>query len=145
MTKTSDTIGNRSGCPIACSLDVLGDKWTLLIVRDLAIGKHRFADFETSLEGIPTNTLADRLRRMEQNAVVEKIQYADKPPRFEYHLTAKGKALLPVLQELSRWAQQHMPESSLQGSFIPRSNERRQNVHRRRRLSGGSTKGSHSS
>src|SRR5689334_660034 len=112
MTKSSDNVGFRSDCPIACSLDVFGDRWTLLIVRDLVAGKHRFADLESSPEGIPTNTLTERLRRMEEHEVVEKVQYEEKPPRFEYHLTAKGKALLPVLQELSRWANQHVPGTS---------------------------------
>jgi DNA-binding HxlR family transcriptional regulator len=120
MTKETDNTGLRSDCPISCSLDVLGDKWTLLIVRDLFMGKHRFADLETSVEGIPTNTLADRLRRMEENNFVKKLRYAHKPPRFEYHLTAKGKALLPVLQELSRWAAQHLPGTSApQEAFVP--------------------------
>lgn len=136
MTNTSD-IGIRSDCPIACSLDVLGDKWTLLIVRDLVVGKHRFADLQMSLERIPTNTLADRLRRMERNNVVEKVLYAERPPRFEYRLTAKGKALLPVLQELSRWASQHVPGiSTPQDTLMPRSNDHRGTPPRRRRSTG---------
>src|ERR1700730_11904576 len=102
MTKASDNVYFRSDCPIACSLDVFGDRWTLLIIRDLVAGKHRFADLEMSPERITTNTLTERLRRMEQHNVVEKVKYAERPPRFEYHLTAKGKALLPVLQELYR-------------------------------------------
>src|SRR6266705_1972409 len=112
MTKEHNNTVFRSDCPIACSLDVLGDKWTLLIVRDLIIGKHRFADLGTSLERIPTNTLTDRLRRMEENNFIEKLQYEQKPARFEYHLTAKGKALLPVLQELSHWATRHLTGTS---------------------------------
>jgi DNA-binding HxlR family transcriptional regulator len=132
MTKAADNTGFRSGCPIACSLDILGDKWTLLIVRDLIIGKHRFADLETSLERIPTNTLTDRLRRMEENNVIEKLQYERKPARFEYHLTAKGKALLPVLQELSHWATRHLTGTSVtQETFMPTSSGRRGSHHRR--------------
>src|SRR3954471_19555635 len=84
MTSQSSTPDYRSVCPIACSLDELGDKWTLLIVRDIMNGKCRFADFGTSPERIPTNTLSDRLRRMEANDMIDKVQYAWHPPRFEY-------------------------------------------------------------
>lgn len=108
MTSQSGIPGSRSVCPIACSLDELGDKWTLLIVRDLMNGKCRFADFGTSPERIPTNTRSDRLRRMEANDMIDKVQYASHPPRFEYYLTEKGKALLPVLKELRRWANHHV-------------------------------------
>jgi DNA-binding HxlR family transcriptional regulator len=136
MTNASDNVGFRSDCPIACSLDVFGDRWTLLIIRDLVAGKHRFADLEMSPERIPTNTLTERLRRMEQHNVVEKVQYAEKPPRFEYHLTAKGKALLPVLQELYRWANQHVfGTSASQATCMPRSDGHRRAAPRRRRLS----------
>jgi DNA-binding HxlR family transcriptional regulator len=135
MTKVSDNGGFRSDCPIACSLDVLGDRWTLLIVRDIGIGKHRFADLQTSLERIPTNTLTDRLRRMEEHSVVEKVQYAEKPPRFEYRLTEKGKALLPVLRELSRWATQHLPgKLPSQDTVKPCSGEHQRTSHRRRQV-----------
>ena len=120
MTSERNIPGSRSACPIACSLDLLGDKWTLLIVRDLMNGKRRFADFETSPEGIPTNTLSERLRRMEINSMIEKVQYAQHPPRFEYYLTKKGKALLPVLNELCRWANQHVPGTCQPQELLPR-------------------------
>jgi DNA-binding HxlR family transcriptional regulator len=137
MTKTPINSGSRSGCPIACSLDLLGDKWTLLIIRDLIYGKHRFADFQASVEQIPTNTLADRLRRMEESNVVEKLQYAQKPPRFEYHLTAKGKALLPVLQELCLWGIKHMPGTSvLSDTFTHRPGDKRRGPSHPQRIVG---------
>lgn len=104
----------RSGCPIACTLDLVGDKWTLVVVRDMLTGKKRFSDFRKSPEGIPTNILADRLRRMEEAALIEKTEYEKKPQRFEYSLTARGEALLPVLQNICRWANKF-----LKGTWVP--------------------------
>jgi DNA-binding HxlR family transcriptional regulator len=97
-------------CPIANTLDLLGDRWTLLVVRDLLFfDKHRFGDFASSLEKIPTNILADRLRRLEDAGVVMKIPYSARPKRFEYHLTPKGADLLPVLLAMAEWAGRHVP------------------------------------
>ncbi len=97
-------------CPIANTLDLLGDRWTLLVVRDLLFfDKHRFGDFASSLEGIPTNILADRLRRLEDAGVVVKVPYSAHPQRFEYHLTPKGADLLPVLLAMAEWAGRHVP------------------------------------
>jgi DNA-binding HxlR family transcriptional regulator len=102
--------GARSACPIANTLDVLGDKWTLLVIRDLFfLGKHRFGEFLASPEGIPTNILTDRLRRLEEHGIVTKVAYSAKPQRYEYHLTAKGTDLLPVLRAMVEWATRHLP------------------------------------
>lgn len=101
----------RSGCPIATSLDVFGDRWTLVIVRDLATGKSRFGDFLKSPERIPTNVLTDRLLRLEEFGLIEKSAYHKHPTRFEYALTPKGAELLPVLQAICEWANRHMPET----------------------------------
>ena len=102
--------GARSICPIANTLDLLGDKWTLLVVRDLLFfDKHRFGDFATSLEGIPTNILADRLRRLEESGIVVKVPYSSRPKRYEYHLTAKGADLHPILFAMVQWAGRHVP------------------------------------
>ena len=98
----------RSRCPIACTLDLVGDRWTLVIVRDMLTGKKRFSALKGSPEGIPTNILADRLRRMEETGLVTKTLYEKKPLRYEYGLTPKGKALLPVLQDICRWANKHL-------------------------------------
>jgi len=105
---------DRSPCPIACTLDVVGDKWTLVIVRDMLNGKSRFSGFHDSPERIPTNILADRLRRMEEKGLLTKNLYAKKPPRFEYALTVKGEALLPILQEVCRWGNKF-----LKGTWVP--------------------------
>lgn len=99
----------RSSCPVAATLDLLGDRWSLILVRDMLVGKTRFGEFLVSPEGITTNILADRLKRLESWGVVERSTYAERPPRYDYRLTAKGRALLPVLQEMARWANRHVP------------------------------------
>ena len=100
----------RSRCPIAGALDVLGDAWTLLVLRDLLFyGKHRFAEFLDSPEGISTNILAERLKRLDTCGLVERRRYQEHPPRDEYYLTRRGHDLLPVLRELIAWGQRHVP------------------------------------
>ena len=101
----------RSGCPIASSLDLLGDRWTLVIVRDLLTGKSRFGDFLKSPERIPTNILTDRLERLEAFGLVEKSRYQDNPVRFDYRLSEKGVDLLPTLQAVCVWANKHLPDT----------------------------------
>jgi DNA-binding HxlR family transcriptional regulator len=102
----------RSACPIANALDLLGDRWTLLVIRDLLFtGKRRFGELIASPEGIPTNILSDRLRRLEEGGLVEKVPYQLRPPRYEYQITAKGKDLLPVLRALVEWSLRHLPAS----------------------------------
>ena len=99
----------RSGCPIATTLDLVGDRWTLVILRDLFTGKKRFAQFLGSPEKITTNILTDRLSTMESTGLVTRAVYQKHPPRYEYTLTRKGETLLPVLQEMCRWANAHIP------------------------------------
>ena len=100
----------RSDCAIAGTLDVVGDKWSLLIVRDLLFrGELRFADLAASAEGVPTNTLADRLRRMEDGGIVTRQQYSDRPPRHQYRLTDRGRDLAPVLDAMATWGVTHLP------------------------------------
>ena len=94
----------RSSCPIACTLDIVGDKWSLVLVRDLLTGKQRFNQFCASPEGMPTNLLAARLRNLEARGIVTKKPYQTRPVRYAYSLTPAGRALLPVLQEMCRWA-----------------------------------------
>lgn len=101
----------RSPCPIATTLDILGDRWTLLILRDMLNGKRRFSEFLESPERITTSVLSDRLAQMEEAGLVSRTPYQQRPPRFEYALTEKGEALLPVLQEICRWANRFMPET----------------------------------
>ena len=99
----------RSACPIANVLDVIGDKWSLLVVRDIALGKHRFSEFLESPERISTNVLADRLQQLEHAGWITRACYQMNPPRHTYDLTAKGKDFLPVLNEILRWTTAHMP------------------------------------
>jgi DNA-binding HxlR family transcriptional regulator len=97
----------RSRCPVSCTLDVLGDRWTLLVVRDLIRGKRRFAELLESPERIPTNILTERLKRLVSVGVVESQRYSDHPPRVEYRLTAKGEDLRPVLGAMVEWGVKH--------------------------------------
>ena len=100
----------RSRCPIAGALDILGDAWTLLVLRDLLFyDKHRFTDFLASPEGISTNILTERLKRLERCGLVERRRYRAHPPRDEYVLTTRGHDLLPVLRELIKWGKAHVP------------------------------------
>lgn len=101
----------RSPCPISTTLDVVGDKWSLIIVRDMLTGKKRFGEFLSSPERIPTNILTNRLKRLENTGLVKKAEYSNRPQRFDYQLTERGRGLLPVLQEISRWANRHVPET----------------------------------
>jgi DNA-binding HxlR family transcriptional regulator len=103
---------SRSACPVACTLDVVGDRWSLLIVRDLLAGKHRYGEFLASAEGIPTNILAERLRRLEREGLIERVPYSSRPPRFEYQLTPAGEELGKPLLELARWGLRHVPGTS---------------------------------
>lgn len=97
----------RSRCPVACTLDVLGDKWSLLVVRDVMRGKRRYAEFLASPEGIPTNILADRLKRLADRGVIRARIYSHHPPRAEYHLTAKGEDLRPIMRAMVDWGIRH--------------------------------------
>ena len=100
----------RSTCPIANVLDLVGDKWSLLIVRDMLIhDKHRYGDFLASSEGITTNILADRLKKLEAYGLLEKTPYQHNPVRHEYYLTEKGQALRPMIMEMVNWGLTYIP------------------------------------
>ncbi len=99
----------RSACAVANSLDILGDKWSLLVVRDLLHGKRTYGELALSPEGIPTNILADRLKRLESAGIVTSTPYQSRPVRYAYTLTPKGSALGDVLLAFVRWGKQHIP------------------------------------
>jgi DNA-binding HxlR family transcriptional regulator len=101
--------GRRSDCPVACTLDLFGDRWTLLVVRDLLFGKSRYGDFLASSEGIPTNILADRLKRLQEAGAVEATPYSQHPPRLEYRLTERGRELAEIVRAMARWGTAHVP------------------------------------
>ena len=98
---------NRS-CPVARTLEIIGDRWTILIIRDLLLkGPRKFIDFELSLQGISPNTLAARLKTLGETGLIERRFYEQHPPRAEYLLTGKGRDLGPVLRALRDWGQKH--------------------------------------
>ena len=98
--------GYGQDCPVARTLDIIGERWTLLILRDLVrLGPRKFQDFETSLSGVGPNTLSTRLKRLEEAKIVERRFYETHPPRAEYVLTEKGLALRPVLLALKKWGE----------------------------------------
>lgn len=94
----------RSPCPVANVLDLLGDKWTLLVIRDLFLGKRLYREFAEAPEGIPTNVLAERLKRLESAGILQRERYQLRPVRYAYVLTKKGHDLLPIVGEIIRWA-----------------------------------------
>jgi DNA-binding HxlR family transcriptional regulator len=99
----------RSPCAVANSLDILGDRWSLLVVRDLLHGKRTYGELSRSPERIPTNILADRLKRLESTGIVASTPYQEHPVRYAYSLTPKGSALGEVLLAFVRWGKQHIP------------------------------------
>ena len=105
----------RSECPITNTLDLIGDKWTLLVIRDmLFLKKKSFNEFLESPEGIATNILTERLKRLEEHGIVEKRHYQKTPVRHEYHLTPCGEDLRAMLMEMIRWGNAH-----IEGTFVP--------------------------
>jgi DNA-binding HxlR family transcriptional regulator len=98
----------QKSCPVARTLDLIGERWTVLILRDLFLkGPRRFQDFQESLTGVAPNTLSARLKDMDANGLITRRLYSEHPPRLEYHLTEKGKSLGPVLRSLREWGQKH--------------------------------------
>ena len=95
-------------CPIARSLDVVGEKWSLLIVRELLLGNNRFAQI-AAYTGAPRDILTARLRKLEDAGILERHRYSERPERFEYHLTGAGLGLAPVLTDLRHWGNEHLP------------------------------------
>jgi DNA-binding HxlR family transcriptional regulator len=103
----------RSSCPIACVLDLVGDKWTLLIIRDMYfLGKSRFDEFLASPEKISTNILAHRLKTLEQNGLVSKTQYGNHSQRMNYELTEQGKSLAKILRRFAQWGLENIADTA---------------------------------
>ena len=98
----------RSECPLSCALDIFGDKWSLLIIRDLMFdNKCTYNDFLKSQEGIATNILASRLKELEENGIIEKSAHPDSKAKNLYRLTSKGIDLLPILIEVYIWSDKY--------------------------------------
>jgi DNA-binding HxlR family transcriptional regulator len=101
----------RSQCPVARTLDLIGDRWSLLIVRDMLFGRSKFQEFLSSAENIPTNVLSSRLKLLENSGLVKASLYQRHPPRFAYTLTDKGKKLAPVIRAIADWGESSLPKS----------------------------------
>ena len=110
QTEKSNNTGFRSECPISSALDILGDKWTLLIIRDMAMRqKKTYSDFADSSEGIASNILADRLKRLESMGIISKSKMPGNKKTNIYALTKKGLDLIPVLVSFVLWSDKHLP------------------------------------
>ena len=94
-------------CPVASTLDLVGDRWTLLVVRDLLRGRTKFSELRETVEGVPPAILSARLKTLEEAGVVKKRQYQDRPARFAYQLTSKGHALGVVVGAMAQWGEQY--------------------------------------
>ncbi|GAB4236521.1 MAG: helix-turn-helix domain-containing protein [Stanieria sp.] len=104
----------RSSCPIACTLDLIGDRWTLLIIRDMMFfNKQRFEEFLASPEGISSNILASRLKLLEELGLVIKQPYSNHSRRMNYQLTEKGKSLRPLLKTIASWGLKNLPQTQI--------------------------------
>lgn len=109
----------RSDCPLNFGLEIFGDKWTLLIIRDLLFfGKRHYNEFLSSEEGISTNILADRLNMLEEEKIIRKEQDATHKQKMAYSLTPKGADLLPVLVEIGKWSGLHSKDVQDKLAFV---------------------------
>ena len=101
---------NRS-CPVCRTAEIVCSKWTMLVIRDLAEGRSRFCELERSLQGISPRTLSLRLRALEEEGIVERRTFPEVPPRVEYALTEKGRALLPIIEDMREYGRRWLPET----------------------------------
>lgn len=106
ITDEKPIIESRVGC-IAAAMQIIGNKWTALILRDLTTGPRRFTELEKSVGGINPRTLSQRLDDLEESGIVTKKSYAEMPPRCEYKLTEKGHDLIPVLEQMAAWGNKY--------------------------------------
>jgi DNA-binding HxlR family transcriptional regulator len=109
-------MGSNETCPVCHTAEIISGKWTLLLIRDLAAGRSRFCELERSLDGISPRTLSLRLRALESEGVVERRTYPEVPPRVEYRLTPKGRALVPLIEQMRRYGREWL----LNGTEQPR-------------------------
>jgi len=100
---------SNANCPVCRTSEIISGKWTLLVIRDLADGNRRFCELERSLEGISPRTLSLRLRALEEQGIVERHTYPEVPPRVEYALTEKGKALVPLIEDMRSYGRRWLP------------------------------------
>jgi DNA-binding HxlR family transcriptional regulator len=108
--RTMNPVHEATSCAVAACAEIIGAKWTALLVHDLSEGPRRFSELEHSCAGISPRTLSERLRALEDEGLVERRSYAESPPRVEYELTGKGEALLPIISEMRRFGHDHLSE-----------------------------------
>src|SRR5215213_5690398 len=106
----------ESPCPVGSCAEIISGKWTLLLIRDLAESKQRFCELERSLEGISPRTLSLRLRALEEHGVVERHTYPEVPPRVEYGLTEKGRALVPLIEDMRSYGRRWLVADKRSGA-----------------------------
>jgi DNA-binding HxlR family transcriptional regulator len=111
----------NSRCPVCRTAEIVSGKWTLLVIRDLADGNQRSCELERSLEGISPRTLSLRLRTLEEEGVVERHTYPEVPPRVEYALTEKGRALVPLIEDMRRYGRRWLPSAERAGRPVERA------------------------
>ncbi len=120
---------NRSDCPISYALDLIGDKWSLLIIRDLVFDKKRFyKEFRQSKEKIATNILSDRLKKLENAGFIESKVYEKLRTQKEYSLTEKGKDLIPILVEVILWSAKYEDGLAVSDEFVQKATDYREEV-----------------
>src|SRR5213080_2754908 len=106
----------NSDCPVCRTADVVCGKWTMLVIRDLAEGRSRFCELERSLAGISPRTLSLRLRALEEEGIVQRQTYPEVPPRVEYAMTSKGRALIPIIEDVRLYGREWL---GAEGACVP--------------------------
>jgi DNA-binding HxlR family transcriptional regulator len=109
-SRTMNPVHDATSCAVAACAEIIGAKWTALLVHDLSEGARRFSELEHSCAGISPRTLSERLRALEDEGIVERRSYAESPPRVEYELTDKGTDLLPIISEMRHFGHQHLSD-----------------------------------
>lgn len=122
-------------CPIALTLDVIGERWTMLIIRDLYFGRSRFNDLLASSPGMSTKILSERLKLLEQHGLVRREVYSEHPLRAEYHLTDKGMSLEPVLNAIGMWGGQNLVPAKQQAELMAKIDAMRPQNRTRKKAS----------
>src|SRR6266511_2773441 len=106
--RTMNSVHESTSCAVAACAEIIGAKWTALLVHDLSEGPRRFSELERSCAGISPRTLSERLRALEYEGLVDRRSYAESPPRVEYELTEKGGALLPIIEEMRHFGHAYL-------------------------------------
>jgi DNA-binding HxlR family transcriptional regulator len=109
MQRTMNPVHESTSCAVAACAEIIGAKWTALLVHDLSEGARRFSELEHSCAGISPRTLSERLRLLEDDGIVNRRSYAESPPRVEYELTDKGEALLPIIDAMREFGRDWLP------------------------------------